>query len=221
MLSERLYTLAAGINQGETMADIGTDHGFLPAYLIENQISPWAIAIDVSANSLKKAEKFNCKNLYCRLGDGIKVLKDGEVDVIVIAGMGGILISEILGDDLDKSRSFNRFILQPRSKVGYLRRWLNDNGFTISHEDIVCEVDKLWEILTVVPTQKCHYDYPFDLVNYPNKYTERYLNFHIKKNQYILDNISNNLSNTCKIQSIRETVGHLENLKKLLKGESV
>lgn len=221
MLSERLYTLARGINQGETMADIGTDHGFLPAYLIENQVSPWAIAVDVSADSLNKAKNLNCNNLSCRLGDGIKVIEAGEVDVIVIAGMGGILISEILGNDLKKTRTFKRFILQPRSKVGYLRRWLNDNGFTISHENIIREGEKLWEILTVVPREKCHYDYPFDLVNYPNKYTKNYLNLHIKKHKYILENISDNLSNVNKIQEVKKTIKHLENLRNLLEKESL
>lgn len=215
MLSERLYTLAKGIHPGETMADIGTDHGFLPGYLIENHISPWAIAVDVSADSLKKAENLGLEKISCRLGDGIKVLEPGEVDVIVMAGMGGILISEILGYDLKKTKTFKRFILQPRSKVGYLRKWLKNEGFTLAHETLVEEGDNLCEILTVVPEEACHYDYPFDLINCPNEFTGRYLDIHIAKHRYILDSISNTESNGEKISEVKKTIEHLQHLKKL------
>ncbi len=85
----------------------------------------------------KKAED-NCRALHpereydLRLGNGIDVLQDGEVDVVVIAGMGGLLIADILEWNLAKSRSIKRYILQPRNHVGRLRHWLADNGFLIT-----------------------------------------------------------------------------------------
>ena len=97
-LSDRLQAMAEEVSFGETLADIGTDHGYLPIYLKQIGKCPHVILSDISRGSLEKALK-DC-NLYrpgekfdIREGDGLKVLKSGEVDVISIAGMGGILIS--------------------------------------------------------------------------------------------------------------------------------
>ncbi|HKM28887.1 MAG TPA: class I SAM-dependent methyltransferase [Anaerovoracaceae bacterium] len=154
-LTERLQCIANEIKEGETMADIGTDHGFLPIYLLENNICPKAIMTDISHGSLAKAEE-NCKtflrgsNHDLRLGNGIEVLKKGEVDVVCMAGMGGILMTEIMEEDMTKTCSIKKFILQPRSNIGYLRRWLYDNSFEIVNEQLVREQRFIWEILTVV-----------------------------------------------------------------------
>ena len=100
-LTDRLQILADQIEKNETMADIGTDDGFLPIYLWENGISPNVIMADVSAGSLDKA-RCDAAALYpdmafdLRLGDGIQVLEKGEVDAVVLAGMGGILMTETL-----------------------------------------------------------------------------------------------------------------------------
>ena len=143
-LSDRLQLIADEIHCGETMADIGTDHGFLPLYLLEVKKCPKVIMADISRGSLAKAEE-NCKlakakgDYEFRLGNGIDVLEDGEVDVVVIAGMGGNLIADILEWNLKKSRSIKRYILQPRRHVGKLRHWLYCNGFQIVKESLVEE----------------------------------------------------------------------------------
>ena len=143
-LSDRLQVLADQIGNKETMADIGTDHGFLPVYLWERGISPKVIFTDVSAGSLEKS-RVNAKMLYpeepfdFRLGNGLEVLSAGEVDDVVIAGMGGILMTRILGKDLEKTKSFSKLILQPRSGQGVLRHWLLQNGFVIEKESLVRE----------------------------------------------------------------------------------
>lgn len=158
-LSDRLQVLADQIEKNETMADIGTDHGFLPISLWERHISPKVILTDISAGSLEKA-RVNARNLYpqenfdLRLGSGIAVLSEGEVDVVVIAGMGGILMTEILGADLKKAKSFRKLILQPRSAQGELRCWLLDNGFVIQKESLVRERKYLCPVLSVVPQEQ-------------------------------------------------------------------
>lgn len=125
-LSPRLKKIAEQINAGETMADIGTDHGFLPIYLWENKICPKVIMADISSGSLLKARE-NCEmydpdaRFDLRLGSGIEVLEEAEVDAVVMAGMGGILMTEILEKDIKKSLSFRKLILQPRKDVGKLR----------------------------------------------------------------------------------------------------
>lgn len=155
-LTDRLQVLADQIEKCETMADIGTDHGFLPIYLWENGISPKVIMADVSAGSLDKARR-NAAALYpdvtfdLRLGDGIQILQNGEVDAVVLAGMGGILMTEILSTDLEKSQSFRKYIFQPRSGQGRLRWWLVNHGFFITRELLVREGKYICEIITATP----------------------------------------------------------------------
>ena len=157
-LNERLLRIADRIENGETMADIGTDHGFLPIYLLETGISPKVIMTDISEPSLMKGrQNFNGRlsgmedRADFRVGSGISVLAPEEVSTVVIAGMGGRLICDILSEDMEKTRSFKKFILQPRTKQGELRRWLLENGFAITHEDLVYEGAHIPEIITAVP----------------------------------------------------------------------
>ena len=189
-LTPRLKTIADEIKAGETMADIGTDHGYLPIYLWEAGISPHVIMADISRGSLDKARD-NCEMLHpekefdLRLGSGIEVLENGEVDAVAIAGMGGILMTEILGADFEKVHSFRRLILQPRNHVGKLRYWLLNNGFKIVNEQLVREGKFICEILTVEPKEVAvsmnqdeddiEYQYPHTLIKFKNDLTEEYL----------------------------------------------
>ncbi len=154
-LTDRLQMIADEIKKGETMADIGTDHGFLPLYLWENGISPSVIMCDISEPSLAKAKAASGayqfgNELDFRAGDGLKVLKTGEVDAVVIAGMGGLLIRDILADDPAKTFSFKKFILQPRNNAGHLRYWLASNGFNIAKNQLVREGKFICEVITVL-----------------------------------------------------------------------
>lgn len=154
-LTDRLQMIADEINTGETMADIGTDHGFLPIYLWENRICPKVIMADVSKGSLDKARD-NCTMLYpgetfdLRLGNGLEVLSDGEVDDVVIAGMGGILMTQILAADMAKTKSIGKYVLQPRISAGRLRHWLLSNGFSITGDRLVREGRFICNIITAI-----------------------------------------------------------------------
>ena len=160
-LSDRLQMIADNIRKGETMADIGTDHGFLPIYLLKNGISPRVIMSDVNRGPLARAKENYCEafgtdvigdaadNADFRLGSGLETLGVGEVDDIVIAGMGGKLIVEILMTDFKKTASFKRIILQPRNGLGHLRSYLNAAGFRIEKELLVREVDNICNVLVV------------------------------------------------------------------------
>lgn len=155
-LSDRLQAIAAFIKPGETVADIGTDHGFLPMSLYEKGISPHVVLCDINEGPLEKAkgniqEHFPGNSFDLRQGDGLSPLKAGEVDAIVIAGMGGLLISDILGKDIDKTNSYKKFILQPRNGQNKLRDWLYDNHFDIIDETLVKEGKYICEIIVAVP----------------------------------------------------------------------
>lgn len=232
-LSERLQYIADEIKKGETMADIGCDHGFLPLYLMEKHKCPKVIMTDVSGGSLKKAET-NCKlvkpkgDYELRLGDGIDVLSDGEVDVVVMAGMGGLLIADMLKWNLQKSRSIKRYILQPRNNPGRLRHFLACNGFSIVKEGLVREGKFLCEILTVEsglapvfteenpqPVYGAEFEYPAALINFGGELTEEYLNRHLETEHQILAKIEENANDAqLKGRETRERIARLEVLIK-------
>lgn len=216
-LTDRLSYLANQINKGETMADIGTDHGFLPIYLTEKGICEKAIMCDISSGSLDKARencmKHNSKHLWdLRLGNGLEKIAMGEVDVIVIAGMGGILMTKIIGDDIEKSRSFRRFILQPRNNHGYLRKWLYENGFYIIDEGIVDEDSNLCEIITAVPICQHHYEYPINLLCKPSSIVLEYLRKEYQKIRNINEKIKVNSSDLTKYYENLDKLSWLEYL---------
>ena len=204
-LTPRLKTIADEIEKGETMADIGTDHGFLPLYLWEMGVCPHVIMADISKGSLSKAEE-NCRSLHpdtdfdLRLGSGIEVLDTGEVEAVVIAGMGGILMTGILGADIEKSWSFKKLVLQPRNRIGQLRWWLYNNGFCISNEKLVREGKYICEVLTVVPREiavtgdlgpdDIEYEFPHKLIDFKNELTEEYLNKKLDLEKLILKSMS-------------------------------
>ena len=153
-LSDRLLTIAENIEKGQTMADIGSDHGFLPEYLWTRGICPKIIVTDLSKDSLEKARKAfpaDPEGVDFREGDGLKPLGPGEIDVVVIAGMGGVLITQILGEDPLKSLSFKKYILQPRNGAGKLRFWLEKAGFDTVSEDLAREGNFICEIISALP----------------------------------------------------------------------
>ncbi|MCI8609343.1 MAG: SAM-dependent methyltransferase [Firmicutes bacterium] len=227
-LTPRLMALASEIKEGETMADIGTDHGFLPAFLWEKAICPHVIMADVSAGSLEKA-KTNCSQRFSettqfdfRLGDGLQVLEPAEVDVVVIAGMGGILMTEIMERDLEKSLSFNRFVLQPRNNVGRLRHWLYHHGFSIINEQLVREGKYICEILTAIPKEvavtkdlgadRIEYQYPRKLLEFRNSLTQEYLMGKLHIEEEILQSMIEGKQPSKKLRAQRYRIDYLNDL---------
>ena len=234
-ISDRLLMISENIEQDEIVADIGTDHGFLPLYLCLIEKCNKVILSDISENSLDKAKK-NCKLIYpnkefdFRLGSGIEVLEDNEVDAVVIAGMGGILMTEILENNLTKSHSFKKFILQPRSQIGRLRHWLYNNEFEITNEQLVREGNRICEILTVRSSEKMHLksvfnidsvemEIPNSLIYFYNNLTVEYITkklsdeLQIKRNlEFSKKNNGNKkIININRIKYIKELLSQLEN----------
>lgn len=155
-LSNRLLAIANQIPLNSIVADIGTDHGHIPAYLIKNKISKKVIGTDISKGSLDKIIEY-VKELQftdkidTRLGDGLETIKPFEVDTVIIAGMGGLLIRDILEKDKEISNSIINFILQPMVASKELREYLVENNFQIIDEDLVKEDDKYYEIIHAKP----------------------------------------------------------------------
>jgi tRNA (adenine22-N1)-methyltransferase len=124
--TDRIRKIASYVDAGESVADVGPDHGYLSIWLMREGVSPRVIMTDIAEGPLKvargNAEKYGITD--CRLGDGLAPLSPGEVDTVVIAGMGGETIIEIMEADPAKTASFPKYILQPRTKADELRSWL-------------------------------------------------------------------------------------------------
>lgn len=155
-ITDRLALIAGLIGNGKTVADIGTDHGFLPLYLQRKFESPKVILTDISELSLFKAKK-NIASEYSkeeidkffdfRLGSGLDVIGAAEVVAVCFAGMGGELMARLMSENREKAESFESLVFQPRTGQGELRRFLVSNGFEITDERLVRESKFICEII--------------------------------------------------------------------------
>ena len=151
-LSLRLSAIAEMVTEGNRLVDVGCDHGYLPVDLIQKQKIPSAIAADVGKGPLSRAqehiEQYGLgKYIETRLSDGLREIREGEGDTLVIAGMGGPLMERILTDGKEVLRSFKELILQPQSDIGHVRRFLFANGYQIMEENSVLEDGKFYFIM--------------------------------------------------------------------------
>ena len=159
-LSERLSSVASMVTAGNCLADVGTDHGYVPIYLYERQMIPRAIAMDVNKGPLERARLHIAEYGYhnaieTRLSDGLQALKAGEAESVVIAGMGGPLIIRILSAYPEVTDSFKELILQPQSEISEVRVWLGEQGYEIIEEHMVFEDGKYYSIFKAVKNEKC------------------------------------------------------------------
>lgn len=158
-LSKRIYALAAQIEQGESVSDIGTDHGYVPMLLMKNGVSPRVIMSDISDGSLARAKRtfrlcsINIDPADFRTGDGLETIEPGETEAVIIGGLGGHTIASILDADSARSRSFRKLVLQPRKHSGTLRHYLYTHGWDITNEILVPEGKFECEIITAVPSE--------------------------------------------------------------------
>ncbi|MBQ2147958.1 MAG: SAM-dependent methyltransferase [Firmicutes bacterium] len=165
-LSERLKTIAGLVLAGRPMADVGTDHGFLPLYCLQEELVPYAVLSDINEGPLQRAKEtmassgISSQHYDLRLGGGLSVLHPGEAATVVIAGMGGELIASILAEDAAVTDSIERFVLQPRSRSGHLRSWLWEHGWQIREESLARERGRLCQILCVEKGRQAPYAYP-------------------------------------------------------------
>lgn len=150
--SKRLQAVAALITTDGTLADIGTDHAYLPIGLVEEKRITHAIAMDVNSGPLARASEHIAQYgledvIETRPSDGLAALRPGEADSIVIAGMGGALMTRILEEGKEKLRVVRELILQPQSEIWLVRGWLDENAWQIVREDMVCEDGKYYPMM--------------------------------------------------------------------------
>lgn len=159
-LSKRLEKVASYITNNERIADIGSDHAYLPCFAIKNKTASFAIAGEVVDGPFKSAQK-QVRSLGLtgqidvRKGNGLAVIeKEDAIDTIVIAGMGGTLIRTILEEGATKLSGVSKLILQPNIAAWQLREWSEKYNWLITSEAILREDNKIYEIIVLEPSEK-------------------------------------------------------------------
>lgn len=187
-LSKRLQEVAKFVKNDQIILDIGSDHAYLPIYLIQEKLIPAAIAGEVVKGPYKKTKeqvvlRGLSEKISTRLGSGFDVLGEEEdIGSAFICGMGGILIAQIIEKGLaDKKIDQNtRLILQPNNNEQYLRQLLMDQQFKIDEERIVKENDKYYEVI-VANKSKGEVNYSdAELIFGPHLLFEKTENFELK-----------------------------------------
>lgn len=141
---------------GSRLADIGTDHAYVPIYLVQSGKIPGAVAMDVNRGPLERAEE-NIRDyeledrIKTRLSDGFSALEQEEADSAVIAGMGGGLMIRILKEGENVVRTLKECILQPQSEIEKVRAFLLEEGFLFIREDMVEEDGKYYPMMKMAP----------------------------------------------------------------------
>lgn len=225
-LTNRLLKIANLITSRK-IADIGTDHGYIPTYLLENNKIDFAVLSDVNKGPLYNAKKeVKSKNLHSkvdlRLGNGIDVLEPFEVDEIIIAGMGGILISNILKSKIDVAKSVKKLILQPMQAQIELRKYLLNNNFEIIDEILVKEDFRIYEIIVAkynenkkYITDEIYYEVGEKLITNKDLLLNEFIDKKIYSYNNILNKIKDNENMNAKAEKIKENIDKLKRLKEV------
>lgn len=168
-IGARLETAASLVPQGCVLADIGTDHAYLPVWLLQKGVIKAAIAADIAAGPCRAAQAnigmYGLKSrIEVRMGSGLTVLKPGEADGAVIAGMGGGTVINILEECPDVAASLKFIIAQPMAGAPGLRRWACENGWRIAAEALAEEAPHLYEIMLLVRGEEApHSDIEYEI----------------------------------------------------------
>ena len=227
-LSERLSLVAGFVTEGYRLADIGTDHGYIPIELVKKGTVPSAIAMDINSGPLDRAyENVQINGLSgkieTRLSDGLCNLNPGEADSVVIAGTGGALTVKILEEGKNVLNSVKEIILSPHTEIFLVRKYLIDNMYEIVREEMVCDMGKFYTVMRAVHTKdksikgeyekdKNSYIYGKLLLEEKSPVFLEYLSYESRKQADILKNMENATGKNKKKEEIKEKIDYIENI---------
>lgn len=200
-LSNRLKTISNLINNVKSIVDVGTDHGYIPIYLVGNSILDYAVASDINKGPVEKAKNnvkdFNLGNkISCRLGGGLTTVKPREVDAAIIAGMGGNLIRDIIEESKGVFKTLDYAVLQPVQNPEVLREYIYKSGYTILDEIIVKDEEKYYEIIKVKydnnkrEVEPIYYEISEILLNKKEPLFKEYIEFKLNKYIRVYENLN-------------------------------
>ncbi len=190
-LTPRLECIASLIPKCECIGDVGTDHAYVPVALAERNIVKKAIASDIVdgpvQNAKKTVDKYGMSEIVeVRKGAGLEPYKIGEIQGVIIAGMGGALIADILDAKYDLAQSLDFLILQPMIGQEVLRIYLEKNNFKIVEEYIETEGEKFYQIIKVITGKMCiddtlYYEVGPLIFHQKDEKVKKYLKFKLNK----------------------------------------
>ncbi len=197
-LDGRLQAVAENIKKYNVLADIGSDHGYLPIFLLRQNQIEHAIITDINKRPLENSKKNAVKHHMderCdfRLGEGLSVLKENECDAISICGMGGDTIVDILSKDLQIAYSVQKLVLQPMTNQIVLRKYLINNRFKITNEVIIKDKHLYYQIITAqkgednsLYKEEIDFEFPKSLLYNRDKIMHQYILYKIKTEEKIM-----------------------------------
>jgi tRNA (adenine22-N1)-methyltransferase len=211
-LSRRLETIASFVPEGSAVADIGTDHGYIPIHLVQEGKAKHAIAMDVRKGPLLRAQAHIHEagleaHVEVRLSDGLLKLEQNEADCVVIAGMGGELIIHILEEGRGLWEGIPHWVLSPHSELDKVRRFLEEQEFFTWRETMIKEEGKFYTVMGINRTNKAgekdereiSYRYGRSLIESKDPVLKEYL----KKEEEQLEQIMSGLSESQTEASVR------------------
>lgn len=225
ILSNRLKHISDLVTEVKSIVDVGTDHAYIPIYLVKNDIVKSAIASDINKGPVDKAKKnvevYGLEDrITCRLGGGLTTVSPKEVEVAIIAGMGGNLIRDIIQDSMDVFKELSYTILQPVQNPEVLREYIYKEGFTILDEIIVKDEEKYYEIIKVKydKNQKTmdpiYYEISEILLKKRDPIFKEYIEYKLNKYTRVYENLKEETESAIKRKSELKTI--IEKLKEFL-----
>lgn len=228
-ISKRLSFILDNIDKVNVIADIGTDHGYIPIVAIKNDLCDKAIGSDINKDPLDKG-KLNSvlegvdEKTEFRLGSGLSTLKKGEVNAVIIAGMGGNLIRDLLEAEIEKVKELDYLILQPAQNPEVLREYLYVNGYDIIKEDLCKDEGIFYELFKVrkkdgesTTLEPIYYEVSPKLLLAKNPLMMEYLEEKIDMCRRIISFITDDSDNAItRKKDVEEKIAILENMKKFL-----
>lgn len=227
-LSLRLKVIASMVDKCECVADIGTDHGYIPIDLIKNNVCNKAIASDINKGPVEKV-KFNVRiedledKIHCRLGGGLTTINKGEVQGIVIAGMGGNLIRDIIEERLNIFKELKFAVLQPVQNPEVLREYIYKNGYKIIDEELCIDDNRFYEIIKiryaneVEEVDDIYYEIGKKLIDSKHPLVKEFIEYKINRYSEIHNNIKDNTESARRRKNeLKDKIKRLEELKQCL-----
>ena len=229
-LSKRLKSAAAYVSKGNVTADVGCDHAYTSIYLVNNNIAPHVYAMDVNEGPIIRARKnvsdhgLDDKITVIR-SDGLKEAKaEYGIQTVLISGMGGNLIIDILKAADLVNKQYDELVLQPQSDVARVRHYLHEMNYCIKSENMVYEDEKYYVIIKAAPGNEAYeneweYEYGKYLIDTCNRTFADYISYVHKVNDRILDHLSDHDVNTeTRKKRINDILKENEVIERILAG---
>lgn len=225
-LSDRLQAVADCVTENLIVADIGTDHGYVPIYLVLKGICNKAYAMDINEGPILRAREHIIENglenkIETRISNGFEKLGPGEAECAVIAGMGGELMVTILKEGIETVQSLQELVLSPHSEIVMVRKYLHQIGFKIIAEKMLIDDGKFYTVIKAAQGgdraySEIEYKYGALLIEEKNEILLEYLIKEKHKIDTIISGLEKNNTENAKNRR-RELVAELEGVEDLIK----